>query len=203
MHDRWLKKDETFLDEIKNVNPIKSQYDEYDLFEIPSYCYKTKFPNHKKNKQLILDEMSKMRPGKGCFHNLTKEDFSLPREETRRYSDIFLPNLFHVAEPFVRRTGVNNCSFFYFQYEPNGVDQTFLHNHLTGNALTNTLFSGTYFLDLYDPEDGIVFFDPNEKIGYRPFVEEGDVVFFDPSLPHIGPKTKFAKTVITFNFYVS
>ena len=78
-----------------------------------------------------------------------------------------------------------------------------LHNHLTGNSQTNTLFSGTYFLDLYDPEDGIVFFDPNEKIGYRPFVEEGDVVFFDPSLPHIGPKTKFAKTVITFNFYVS
>ena len=26
--------------------------------------------------------MSKMRSGEGCFHNLTKEDFTLPREET-------------------------------------------------------------------------------------------------------------------------
>ena len=24
-----------------------------------------------------------MRSGEGCFHNLTKEDFTLPREETR------------------------------------------------------------------------------------------------------------------------
>ena len=53
MHDRWLKKDETFLDEIKNVNPIKSQYDEYDLFEILSYCYKTKFPNIKRINNLF------------------------------------------------------------------------------------------------------------------------------------------------------
>ena len=77
MHDLWVTKDETFLDEIKNVNPIKSLYDGYDLFEIPSYCYKTKFPNHNKNKQLILDELSKMRPGEGCFHKLTKEDFTI------------------------------------------------------------------------------------------------------------------------------
>jgi len=203
MHDPWVTKDETFLDEIKNVNPIKSLYDGYDLFEIPSYCYKTKFPNHNKNKQLILDELSKMRSGEGCFHKLTKEDFTLPREERRTYSDIFLPNLYRISEPFIKKSKVDNCTFFYFQYEPNGVDQTFLHNHLSGSSKNNTIFSGTYFLELYDPEDGIVFFHPNEKIGYRPTIEEGDVIFFDPALPHIGPKTKFAKTVITFNFYIS
>lgn len=202
MIDISLKKDETSLKEIKNIFPENSKFNDYDLFIIPSYCYKTKFPNHKENKNLILDRISEMDFGSGCFHNLTKEDFTIPKSHNRLYAEIFLPNLFEVSKPFIEITKVNNVSFFFFQYQPNNVDQTFLHHHLSGNQKSNTIFSGTYFLELHDPNDGIIFFDPNEQVGYRPIIEEGDVIFFDPSLPHVGPKTKYAKTVITFNYYM-
>lgn len=36
MINAFLKKDESCLDDIKNIKPQKSQYDGYDLFEIPS-----------------------------------------------------------------------------------------------------------------------------------------------------------------------
>jgi len=202
MIDILLKKDESFLEEVKNIHPNNSMFDGYELFEIPSYCYKTKFPNHQKNKKSILDNISKMKSGEGCLHHLTKEDFTIPRNYPRLYSDLFLPNLFEISNPFIERTKVNNLTFFYFQYQPNNKDQTFLHHHLSGNQKSNTIFSGTYFLELYDPNDAIIFFDPNEKIGYRPEIEEGDIIFFAPSLPHVGPKTKYSKTVITFNFYI-
>ena len=41
--------------------------------------------------------------------------------------------------------------------------------------------------------------DQMQVVGYQVPVREGDVLLWDPMVPHLAPKTKGAKTIISFN----
>ena len=54
-------------------------------------------------------------------------------------------------------------------------------------------------MELEKNKDSTLFVNPSATVGYQVPVKEGDILFWDPMLPHAAPVTRGLKTVISFN----
>ena len=192
---RVNKKNKSILKSIKTLRKCwfpSPEYEEFDLYEVPSFVFKTKFPDHKEIKQDMLKAIASTATAPSNFHNLTKHDWNVPSSVPRQYDILFRPRILKLCNKLISNYTCQNFNYWFNQYEP-GVDECFIHIH------QGSTISGVYFLELEKHKDSTIFVSPNARNGYQVPVKEGDVLLWDPMLPHLAPKTKGAKTVISFN----
>ena len=192
---RDSKVDKFYLKTIKTLRKCwfpSPEYEEFDLYEIPSFIFKKQFPDHKDVKEDILEAIAKTPTSPSTFHTLKKHDWDVHPNVPRLYDHIFRPRMLKLCQRFISNYSVNNYRFWFNQYEP-GVDECFIHCH------QGATISGVYYVELDKKKDATVFVGPNARTGYQVPVREGDVLLWDPMVPHLAPKTKGAKTIISFN----
>ena len=192
---RLEKKNKSILNRIEQLKRSKfssPEYEDFDLFEMPSFIFKKSFPNHDKIKDKILDAIKTTPQSPSRFHNLQKHDWDIPSSISRNYSDYFLPNFLKVSKPFIKNYTINSYRYWFNQYDP-GESECYIHCH------QNASISGIYFLELENSKDSTIFVNPSATIGYQVPVKEGDVLFWDPMISHTAPVTEGLKTIISFN----
>ena len=159
---------------------------------MPSFIFRKKFPNHAQIKDKILEALKVTPTSPSRFHNLKKHDWDIPHQVPRSYTQYFLPNFTEVAQPFMKNYTLNAYRFWFNQYEI-GESECFIHIH------QGATLSGAYFVELEKNKDSTLFVNPSATVGYQVPVKEGDILFWDPMLPHAAPVTRGLKTVISFN----
>ena len=192
---RTEKKNKSILhrvNQLKRSRFSSSEYEDFDLFEMPTFIFRKKFPNHKEIKDKILEALKVTPTSPSQFHNLKKHDWDIPHDVPRSYTNYFLPNLTKVAQPFITNYTLNAYRFWFNQYEI-GESECFIHIH------QGATISGAYFVELEKNKDSTIFVNPSATVGYQVPVKEGDILFWDPMLPHAAPVTRGLKTVISFN----
>ncbi len=189
----------SFLDNIiltKKSSCGLTEYKDYELFEIPTYVWKTKFPNHEKIKDKIIQSLELTPKAQSHFHKLEKHDYDVPSQYTRLYGEYFCPNFIKIIQPLVQNYEPLNYHYWFNQYDI-GESQAYLHIH------KGALISGCYFVELENHKDSTIFTNPSLSKGYQIPVKEGDILFWDPMIPHIAPVVEGLKTVISFNLMSS
>ena len=192
---RLKKKSKSSLTRIKQLKRSKfssPEYVNFDLFEVPSFIFRSRFPKHEDIKDKILDAIKVTPTSPSRFHNLKKHDWDIPADISRPYSEYFIPGFLEISKPFIDNYTVNSYRYWFNQYEP-GESECFIHNH------QNASVSGVYFVELEKYKDSTIFVNPSATIGYQVPVKEGDILFWDPMIPHAAPVTKGLKTIISFN----
>ena len=194
---RLEKVDKSILKTIHKVRKCwfpsqESGLQDFDLFEVPVGIYRKKFPTHDIIKDELLDliEISPCTPSH--FHDLNKHDWNVPRQYERPYGELFSKNLIEICKPFIKNYHLPRFEYWYNKYEVQK-SQCYIHNH------QNAVISGVYFLELENSKDSTIFISPNSKTGYQVPVREGDILLWNSLLPHLAPKTKGLKTIISFN----
>lgn len=168
------------------------EYSDFDLFEMPSYIWKTKFPNHNQIKNKILEALKVTPTAKANFHNIKKHDYDVPVNYDRLYGQYFCPNLEEIMGPFQQNYELKSYNYWFNQYDI-GESEVYLHIH------KNALISGCYFVELENHKDSTIFVNPSLSTGYQVPVKEGDVLFWDSMIPHLAPVVEGLKTIISFN----
>ena len=192
---RIEKKNKSILKRIKQLKRSRfssPEYENFDLFEVPSFIFRSKFPDHINIKDKILGAILNTPQSPSRFHNLMKHDWDVPGDIPRLYADYFLPGFLEIAKPIIDNYTINSYKYWFNQYEP-GESECYIHNH------QNASISGVYFVELEKCKDATIFVNPSATIGYQVPVKEGDILFWDPMLPHTAPVTRGLKTVISFN----
>ena len=192
---RLEKKNKAILNRVNQLKRSRfssPEYEDFDLFEMPSFIFRKKFPNHAQIKDKILEALKVPPTSPSRFHNLKKHDWDIPHQVPRSYTQYFLPNFTEVAQPFMKNYTLNAYRFWFNQYEI-GESECFIHIH------QGATLSGAYFVELEKNKDSTLFVNPSATVGYQVPVKEGDILFWDPMLPHAAPVTRGLKTVISFN----
>jgi len=187
--------DKSILKSIKTLRKCwfsSPEYEEFDLYQVPTFVYKKQFPDHKKIKGEILKAIATTPTSPSTFHTLSRHDWNVHPDVHREYENLFAPRMRQLCLPFLSKLTINQYRFWFNQYEP-GVDECFIHIH------QGATLSGIYYIELENRKDATVFVSPNARRGYQVPVKEGDVLLWDPMVPHLAPKTKGAKTIISFN----
>ena len=192
---RLEKKNKSILKRIKQLKRSRfssPEYEDFDLFEMPSFIFKTKFPNHDTIKDKILDAIIVTPKSPSKFHNLQKHDWDVSGDTPRAYKDYFLSNFLEISKPFIENYTIDSYRYWFNQYDP-GESECYIHCH------QNASISGAYFVEFEKSKDSTIFVNPSATVGYQVPVKEGDILFWDPMLPHAAPVTKGLKTIISFN----
>jgi hypothetical protein len=189
------KVDKSILKSIKTLRKCwfpSPEYEEFDLYEVPTFLYKKSFPDHKEIREDLLKSIQQTPVSPSKFHTLKRHDWDVPPNVPRAYDHIFTPRLRKLCQPFFSKLGIQEYRYWFNQYEP-GVDECFIHCH------QHATISGIYYIELEKKQDATIFVSPNARRGYQVPVKEGDVLLWDPMVPHLAPKTRGAKTIISFN----
>lgn len=189
--------DSSILKSIKTIRKCffgysERGYENFDLFEIPTFVMRNRFPNHDKLKNNILSSIRDTPTSPSKFHTLKNHDWDVPPNVERKYAEFFIPSFLEVAKPFIEKHSLPRYQYWFNQYEP-GQDECFIHVH------QNSVISGVYFVELERQKDSTIFVSPDARKGYQIPVKEGDILFWNSMLPHLAPKTKGMKTIISFN----
>ena len=147
---------------------------------------------HKKVKPKLMSQIKDM-PNQGV-DNVTKSDWSLPKDFNRPYLETF----YELISPYMDLFAKNNhCkswtihnSWFHEYHKKSNFPW---HVHPTCQ------FANVYFLDLPDKKTTTEILDTDSKL-IKVNVEEGDILTFPSFLRHRSPMiTNLQKTIIAFN----
>ena len=183
---RDSKVDKFYLKTIKTLRKCwfpSPEYEEFDLYEIPSFIFKKQFPDHKDIKEDIF--IAKTPTSPSTFHALKKHDWDVHPNVPRLYDHIFRPRMLKLCQRFISNNSVNN-------YGPGLISM---------NQEMSVLFTVIKWSDYPEliKRKMQQFWGSRNRTGYQVPVREGDVLLWDPMVPHLAPKTKGAKTIISFN----
>jgi hypothetical protein len=168
---------------------------------VPQEYFVIEYPNHEKNKQLVLD-MVNSAEGQSQEDDWTKVSMTdLGINTNRLYFDRVIHEEFQALfenfhKWFSRENGVPDWQrvtydFWYMQYEKG--DYVKWHNHPLSTL------SAVYFLDLKDNKDAVSFKTLDGSF-HIPNVKEGDILIFPSLMVHSTMcVSEEGKTSINFN----
>lgn len=169
------------------------------IHKLESFYIINQLKNHNSFKKQLLDCIDDMpnNDRRIGYENITKTDWSLPRDYHRKYIDIFykeIPSVMEEIKDFLHCTEWNITNTWFNQYIKN--DFNGWHNHPGSN------FANVYYLEL--PEDGMQteFLDVRtNKIISDIKVKEGDIITFPAHILHRSKtiNSDKRKTIIAFN----
>jgi len=168
---------------------------------------KVKASDHKKNKQRILLEISKLQRKyvtedfEGDYTSyISNTDWNFKEKNINWFEfSLSQKDKHKVLDKIYNKSKLDNVQItdaWFNQYYPNsGSDHPF-HIH------DNVNFSGIYYIELESKELRTVFLNPKNNKEIVANVSEGDILIFDGNIPHKSPRnfTNSVKTVLAFNF---
>lgn len=164
---------------------------EYELKGITCHATISKFEDHKKLKQSILQNLI----GEP-YMNVSFTDWNVPRETERPYINIIKDSLLtHMGQVYgvLGYPAFSVVNIWAQQYEKNSTHEWHIHESCN--------FINVYYVELPEGTPSTQFFDPINKNTFSFDVVEGDILTIPSTFIHRSPPNlcENRKTIIAFN----
>ncbi len=165
------------------------------LYDLKSFYIITDIKEHKENKDRLLSLIDNME--ESSLDNITKTDWTLPRETKREYKDLFYKMIQPYMKMMMSKLKFKECKIDNIWYQSYGKNSTHgWHVHAGVN------YTNVYYLNLPDESIKTQLYDMKDnKILNEIEVKEGQLFTFPANILHRSPlnNSNDVKTIISFN----